>query len=103
MEHTRRNPPLTSGREECSTRLLEPNLLETFRGRFWGTALVPVESSASLDMVVDIDQIVASPWIGLHYRHEFLLHHRHESLESDPRHSTGNSETLADETARPKP
>lgn len=30
---------------------------------------------------IDIDGFVASPWIGLHYRHEFLLHHRHELLE----------------------
>jgi hypothetical protein len=31
--------------------------------------------------VLGIDELAASPWIGLHYRHEFLLHHRHESLE----------------------
>lgn len=30
---------------------------------------------------VNIDDLVASPWVGLHYRHEFLLHHRHELLE----------------------
>lgn len=28
-----------------------------------------------------IDELIASPWIGLHYRHEFMLHHRHELLE----------------------
>lgn len=28
-----------------------------------------------------IDELSASPWIGMHYRHEFLLHHRHELLE----------------------
>lgn len=67
---TRRNPPLTSGREERSSCLLEPHP-------------VAIESSASL--VVDIDEIVASPWIGLHYRHEFLLHHRHEYLEFEPK------------------
>lgn len=30
----------------------------------------------------DIDAFAASPWIGLHYKHEFLLHHRHEHLEN---------------------
>lgn len=29
----------------------------------------------------DIDEFNSSPWTGLHYRHEFLLHHRHELLE----------------------
>jgi hypothetical protein len=29
----------------------------------------------------NIDELTASPWIGLHYRHEFLLHYRHELLE----------------------
>lgn len=29
----------------------------------------------------DIDELNASPWLGLHYTHEFLLHHRHELLE----------------------
>ncbi len=28
-----------------------------------------------------IDEIIASSWVGLHYRHEFLLHHKHELLE----------------------
>lgn len=28
-----------------------------------------------------IDEFNASPWIGLHYRHEFLLHYRHELLD----------------------
>lgn len=28
-----------------------------------------------------IDEYSASPWIGLHYKHEFLLHYRHELLE----------------------
>ncbi|MGO4859744.1 hypothetical protein [Arthrobacter sp. 2MCAF14] len=28
-----------------------------------------------------IDEYSASPWIGLHYRHEFMLHYRHELLE----------------------
>ena len=35
----------------------------------------------SLQLAADIDDIIASPWIGLHYKHEFLLHYRHESLE----------------------
>lgn len=30
---------------------------------------------------IDIDDVIASPWIGLHYSHELLLHHRHEELE----------------------
>lgn len=28
-----------------------------------------------------IDDYAASPWIGLHYRHELLLHCNHELLE----------------------
>lgn len=28
-----------------------------------------------------IDEYAALPWIGLHYRHEFLLHYSHELLE----------------------
>jgi hypothetical protein len=28
-----------------------------------------------------IDELAASPWVGLHYRHEFLLHYKHELLE----------------------
>lgn len=35
----------------------------------------------SLQLAAEVDDVVASPWIGLHYKHEFLLHHRHESLE----------------------
>jgi hypothetical protein len=31
--------------------------------------------------IFDIDELAASPWVGLHYKHEFLLHHRHELLE----------------------
>jgi len=31
---------------------------------------------------INIDDVIASPWIGLHYRHELLLHYRHEELES---------------------
>lgn len=29
---------------------------------------------------LDIDDFAASPWIGLHFRHEMLLHHRHELI-----------------------
>jgi hypothetical protein len=29
---------------------------------------------------MNIDEVTASPWIGLHYKHEFLLHYRHELL-----------------------
>jgi hypothetical protein len=36
---------------------------------------------APLHPVSFIDEIVASSWVGLHYRHEFLLHHKHELLE----------------------
>ncbi len=35
----------------------------------------------SLQLAADIDDVVASPWIGLHYKHVFLLHYKHESLE----------------------
>ncbi|MFF2246076.1 hypothetical protein ACFVTM_18070 [Arthrobacter sp. NPDC058130] len=28
-----------------------------------------------------IDDLAASPWVGLHFRHEFLLQHSHELLE----------------------
>lgn len=28
-----------------------------------------------------IDDYGAAPWIGMHYRHEFLLHCNHELLE----------------------
>lgn len=31
----------------------------------------------------NIDDICASPWVGLHHRHEFLLHYKHEMLEQD--------------------
>jgi hypothetical protein len=30
-----------------------------------------------------IDEYSASPWIGLHYKHEFLLHYRHELLDHE--------------------
>ena len=44
--------------------------------------------TAKKPIAVDIDEIVSSPWIGLHYRHEFLLHHRHERLELGPNQGT---------------
>jgi hypothetical protein len=27
-----------------------------------------------------IDDLITSPWIGLHFRHELLLHYKHEEL-----------------------
>lgn len=42
-----------------------------------------LEPPAPRTGAVDIDELVASPWTGLHHRHEFLLHHRHELLEPD--------------------
>lgn len=44
-------------------------------------SLEAAEVKTSLQLSADIDDIIASPWIGLHYKHEFLLHYRHESLE----------------------
>jgi hypothetical protein len=41
------------------------------------------EESPPRTGAVDIDELVASPWTGLHHRHEFLLHHMHEFLEPD--------------------
>lgn len=35
----------------------------------------------SLQLAAGIDDVGASPWLGLHYKHEFLLHYKHESLE----------------------
>lgn len=32
----------------------------------------------------NLDELAASPWIGLHYKHEFLLHHSHHLLEQLP-------------------
>ena len=32
---------------------------------------------------LDIDDLCTSPWVGMHYRHEFLLHYRHELLEQN--------------------
>ena len=37
------------------------------------------EDSAARE-IPSIDAFGASPWVGLHYRYEFLLHHRHELL-----------------------
>ena len=36
---------------------------------------------ATIAHAFGIDDYFASPWIGLHYRHEFLLHCHHELLE----------------------
>ncbi|MDQ0826211.1 hypothetical protein QFZ60_002384 [Arthrobacter sp. B2I5] len=35
----------------------------------------------SLQLAAEIDGVIASPWIGLHYKHEFLLHYQHEALD----------------------
>lgn len=43
--------------------------------------------NTSLQFAADIDDVIASPWIGLHYKHEFLLHYRHESLELGKQHA----------------
>lgn len=40
-----------------------------------------VETPAAPLPGADIDELIASPWIGLHYRHEFRLPHRHEPLD----------------------
>ena len=86
--HTRRNPSHTPAREQHSP----PSAPEA------------EETSTFLGLALDIDEIVASPWTGLHYRHEFLLHHRHELLEPVPDKRAGHLEstTLADAAARPK-
>lgn len=42
---------------------------------------MPKTGQAPLQPVSYIDEIVASSWVGLHYRHEFLLHYKHELLE----------------------
>jgi hypothetical protein len=43
------------------------------------------EARAHRQDAFDIDELNASPWIGLHYRHEFLLHYSHELLEKHPK------------------
>jgi len=44
-------------------------------------SLEAAAARTSLQLAADIDDVVASPWIGLHYKHELLLHYKHESLE----------------------
>jgi hypothetical protein len=39
-----------------------------------------VEEAQATLQAINNDEITASPWIGLHYKHEFLLHYRHEFL-----------------------
>lgn len=75
--HRRRNPLHTLTREQHPPRLTPKAVVR--------------EASTSLGLALDIDEIVASPWIGLHYRHEFLLHHRHELLEPAPDKRAGVS------------
>lgn len=43
------------------------------------------EEAQETRQLFNIDELAASPWIGLHYRHEFLLHHSHLLLEQQPR------------------
>lgn len=52
---------------------------KAFRSRMPDLAGCSEEAPASR-RAVDIDALSASPWVGLHYRYEFLLHHRHELL-----------------------
>jgi hypothetical protein len=51
-----------------------------FRSRMTVRAISETEKLAP-PKAINIDDFNASPWIGLHYRHELLLHHKHESLE----------------------
>lgn len=39
------------------------------------------EEARAPRQALNIDELTASPWIGLHYKHEFLLHYKHELLE----------------------
>ena len=50
------------------------------------------DEAAALQQPFNIDELTVSPWIGLHFRHEFLLHHRHELLEQT---ETGQQRTSA--------
>ena len=51
-----------------------------FRSRMADRAISETEKLAP-SKAINIDDFNASPWLGLHYRHELLLHHKHESLE----------------------
>lgn len=44
-------------------------------------AMVGATEESAARRTLNIDNFEASPWIGLPYRHEFLLHYRHELLE----------------------
>lgn len=59
-------------------------LQETFRRCVPGRTPC-AEETAVPRPALNIDELTASPWIGLHYRHEFLLHYRHELLELHPK------------------
>jgi hypothetical protein len=49
--------------------------------RSWLPRLIPdAEEAAAPQQVINLDALHASPWVGLHYRHEFLLHYQHERL-----------------------
>jgi hypothetical protein len=43
------------------------------------------EEGPDTRQLFNIDELAASPWIGLHHRHEFLLHHSHHLLEQPER------------------
>lgn len=57
---------------------------------------VPTEGGeeAPSSRAFGIDDYVTSPWIGLHYRHEFLLHCNHELLEYQQPKNQAGSRTL---------
>lgn len=38
------------------------------------------EEAPASRQAINIDALSASPWVGLHYSHEFLLHYRHDLL-----------------------
>lgn len=62
-------------------RVTHSGLTQTaFRSRGPGQNIFAEEAPTPLQDF-GIDEYSASPWIGLHYRHEFLLHYRHELLE----------------------
>ena len=57
--------------------------------------LTPNQSAGAVEappaLAFGIDDYAASPWTGLHYRHEFLLHCNHESLEYQQRKDQARS------------
>ncbi|WP_104062238.1 hypothetical protein [Arthrobacter sp. 4R501] len=59
-------------------------LLKVLRSRLLDRIQCTKEA-ADTRQLINIDELIASPWIGLHYRYEFLLHHSHQLLEQQPR------------------